>query len=144
MTATTDLPMMCVSFWGRLRLHGAFITPSRQDAMLELAGRLHLVMGISQVVTSSDRGGRYRWIGLCLTGAAEDDRAPTEERACIWSRCFCSSNRSPLAEYMNALLSERGRPRPPPSNRTLSTDTRTLFRRQPDLNLIWVGCVTTS
>src|ERR1051325_5254939 len=95
-------------------------------------------------VTSSDRGGRYRWIGLCLTGAAEDDRAPTEERACIWSRCFCSSNRSPLAEYMNALLSERGRPRPPPSNRTLSTDTRTLFRRQPDLNLIWVGCVTTS
>jgi len=31
---------------------------------------------------------------FCWTGAAEDDRAPTEERSCVPSRDFCSTGRS--------------------------------------------------
>src|SRR6476659_2791439 len=71
--------------------------------------------------------------GCYSMGAAEDDRAPTEERSWLRSSDFCSTTPSSISfirlpsirslstQNTNALLSERGRPRPPPSIRTTLT-----------------------
>ena len=71
------------------------------------------------------------WVELVLfDGAAEDDRARTEERTCILSSGFCSTRPAEAGRVSSvvnveqkqvnwiasALLSERGSPRPPPSN----------------------------
>jgi hypothetical protein len=62
--------------------------------------------------------GLPRTDALCSTGAAEDDRAPTEERACIRSSGFCST-----AAAENVLVSELT------SNRSPQVDKSTLFCR---------------
>jgi len=71
---------------------------------------------------------QLRW---CSTGAAEDGRAPTEERACRRSGDFCSRRRAEDAIRQKQHEPKTKRNHPEPAKRSLGIATSFPFFRRP-------------